>query len=179
MHRSSARAFGWERDNTIGATAQPDTWTGDWVEFLRKHRLGFQLDLAQSNGASQRTLDRGRRLLERLEDYFQDYQPAASLLHGDLWGGNWAADTEEQPVMFDPAVYFGDRESDIAMTELFGGFDEAFYEEYQAEWPLHPGYARRKPLYQLYHVLNHFNLFGETYVRQAAHIIDSLLADTC
>ena len=178
MHRTSAGAFGWERDNTIGATPQPNTWTGDWMAFLRENRLGFQLDLAQRNGASRRTINRGRLMLERLEDHFQGYQPVASLLHGDLWAGNWAADSEQRPVMFDPAVYFGDRESDIAMTELFGGFSEAFYSAYQAAWPLHPGYCRRKPLYQLYHILNHFNLFGESYVEQAAHMIDSLLDGT-
>jgi fructosamine-3-kinase len=101
-----------------------------------------------------------------------------SLLHGDLWGGNWSADASGRPVIFDPAVYFGDREADLAMTRLFGGFGAAFYAAYAGAWPLEPGAAERTTLYNLYHVLNHLNLFGGGYLSQAQAMIDRLLAAT-
>ncbi len=114
--------------------------------------------------------------MDRLEFFFQDYRPEPSLLHGDLWGGNWACDESGYPVIFDPAVYYGDRETDIAMTELFGRFEEGFYRAYRSAWPLDSGYSLRKTLYQLYHILNHFNLFGGGYAGQAARMIDHLLS---
>lgn len=178
LHRETRAAFGWERDNTIGATPQPNGWMEDWVAFLRERRLGFQLHLAEGNGAPARVLDKGQRLLERLNGFFSGYRPAASLLHGDLWGGNWAADEAGDPVIFDPAVYFGDREADLAMTELFGGFPADFYAAYRAAWPLDAGYSVRRALYNLYHVLNHFNLFGGGYLGQAERMLDRLLAET-
>ena len=177
MHRCQAPQYGWHRDNTIGATAQHNQWTDNWVGFLREKRLGFQLELAAANHAPAGLLDRGARLLHHLEEFFAGSTPAASLLHGDLWGGNWGADEAAQPVIFDPAVYFGDREADLAMTELFGGFDQRFYAAYNAAWPLDPGYQSRRLLYNLYHVLNHFNLFGGGYAAQAAAMVDRLLAD--
>ncbi|MCU7812208.1 MAG: fructosamine kinase family protein, partial [Candidatus Thiodiazotropha sp. (ex Notomyrtea botanica)] len=100
-----------------------------------------------------------------------------SLLHGDLWGGNMAYDQEGSPVIYDPAVYYGDREADLAMTELFGGFGNAFYDAYRESWPLEHGYATRKVLYNLYHILNHLNLFGSGYLGQASSMIDRLLAE--
>jgi len=176
LHRQTAREFGWHRDNTIGATPQVNHWTPHWVDFWCKHRLGYQLDLAESRGLSRDAAERGRRLQERLKDLFPGYDPPPSLLHGDLWGGNVAADESGEPVIFDPAVYHGDREADIAMTELFGRFDRRFYDAYQGAWALDPGYAQRRTLYNLYHVLNHFNLFGGGYGSQAAAMIDELLA---
>lgn len=175
MHRSVATAFGWERDNTIGSTPQPNPWTADWASFLRQQRIGPQLELARSNGLPASTLDRAERLQALLPTLFDGYHPQASLLHGDLWGGNWAADAGGNPAVFDPAVYFGDRESDLAMTELFGGFDAGFYRAYDRAWPLDPGYETRRDLYQLYHILNHFNLFGGSYASQARALIDRLL----
>jgi fructosamine-3-kinase len=176
MHQHTAPQFGWERDNTIGSSPQPNSWTGDWIAFLRDHRLGFQLALAGRNGAPAKMLDRGQHLLELLPALFSDYHPQPSLLHGDLWGGNWGSDRDGSPVIFDPAVYFGDREADIAMIELFGGFDRRFYQSYESAWPLDRGYRTRKQLYNLYHILNHFNLFGGDYARQAAGMIEDLLA---
>jgi protein-ribulosamine 3-kinase len=176
MHRHSTERYGWDRDNTIGTTPQTNTWSGDWITFLRVHRLGYQLSLAKNNGCPAALIADGERLLDALPAWFEGYQPLPSLLHGDLWGGNWAADSDGRPVIFDPAVYFGDRETDIAMTELFGGFEPGFYQAYEATWPLHPGYRQRKHLYQLYHILNHFNLFGGGYGRQAGALIDRLLA---
>ena len=151
VHRKSWDKFGWVRDNTIGSTPQSNTPSTHWVEFYRVQRLGFQLGLAANNGGS-RLLDQGERLLTDLNMFFTDYQPAPSLLHGDLWGGNYATDGDGNPVIFDPAVYYGDREADIAMTELFGGFPRDFYVSYNDVWPLDAGYATRKTLYNLYHV---------------------------
>jgi fructosamine-3-kinase len=176
MHRCSSRTHGWDRDNTIGATPQPNAQSRDWVTFYREQRLGYQLELAASNGAPRSLTSAGERLLERLEFFFQDYRPEPSLLHGDLWGGNWACDGSGRPVIFDPAVYYGDRETDIAMTELFGRFEAGFYRAYQSAWPLDSGYASRKTLYQLYHILNHFNLFGGGYAGQAGRMLDALLS---
>jgi fructosamine-3-kinase len=176
LHRSQSARFGLDRDNTIGSTPQPNGWSDDWVVFLRDRRLGFQLDLAASNGHGGRLQDRGRILLERLEVFFATYRPAPSLLHGDLWGGNWGVDGSGVPVIYDPAVYHGDREADIAMTRLFGGFGPRFYSAYVAAWPLDQAAGTRRDLYNLYHVLNHLNLFGGSYRRQAEAMIDSLLA---
>ncbi|WP_455218245.1 fructosamine kinase family protein [Kaarinaea lacus] len=177
MHRYTAPRYGWHRDNTIGATLQPNRQSEDWMEFWREQRLGFQLELAGKNGASARMLDRGHTLMQVVHVLFNDYQPLASVLHGDLWSGNYAIQRSGEAVIFDPAVYFGDREADLAMTELFGGFSRDFYAGYNASWPLHSGYAVRKTFYNLYHILNHFNLFGGGYASQAERMIQQLLAE--
>jgi len=177
MHRLSADSFGWQRDNTIGSTRQINTPNKDWASFFGQHRLSFQLELAAGNNVSSAIIDGCSQLLEVLPSFFTGYKPQPSLLHGDLWGGNWAADTAGEPVIFDPAVYFGDRETDIAMSELFGGFNHRFYQAYGAAWPLDPGYCVRKTLYNLYHILNHYNLFGGNYAHQAQRMINTLLAE--
>jgi fructosamine-3-kinase len=177
LHRATQQQFGWHRDNTIGSTPQINTPGDDWVEFYRAHRLGYQLRLAAERGAGRALLRLGEQLMARLEVFFENYRPVASLLHGDLWGGNFSATHSGEPVIFDPAVYYGDREADLAMTELFGGFGERFYAAYREAWPLDAGYRVRKTLYNLYHVLNHFNLFGGGYGSQAGRMIDSLLAE--
>ncbi|MBX5461388.1 MAG: fructosamine kinase family protein [Steroidobacteraceae bacterium] len=176
LHRKTAAQFGWRRDNTIGSTPQINTPASDWPTFLRDQRLRYQLDLARRSGAPARLLERGARLLERIGDFFADHRPEPSLLHGDLWGGNFAADASGVPVLFDPAVYYGDREADIAMTRLFGGFPASFYAAYESVWPLSSSARERTDLYNLYHVLNHFNLFGGGYRAQAEALIDRLLA---
>jgi fructosamine-3-kinase len=145
------------------------------VRFLAEKRIGFQLDLAARNGHGRTLAADGEALLARLGDFFTDYTPPPSLLHGDLWGGNFAA-VEGEPVIYDPAVYYGDRETDIAMTELFGGFGPEFRAAYAEAWPLDDGYALRRDLYQLYHVLNHLNLFGGGYLSQARALLGRLLA---
>ncbi len=175
MHRATSDHFGWHRDNTIGSTPQPNTPDRDWIAFFTRHRLGHQLDLAERNGAPGALLDRGRRLQQDLGALFDGHRPQPSLLHGDLWGGNWAPDTAGEPVIFDPACYCGDREADLAMTELFGGFDDRFYHSYVNAWAIDRGYQTRKVLYNLYHVLNHFNLFGGGYAGQAQDMVDSLI----
>ena len=176
MHRATAPQHGWALDNTIGATPQLNTPADGWPLFWRERRLGFQLRLAVSNGYGGRLIETGNRLMEKLSAFFAGYHPAPSLLHGDLWAGNAAATAGGEPVVFDPAVYYGDRETDLAMTELFGGFPPAFYEAYRAGYPLDTGYAMRKDLYNLYHVLNHLNLFGGGYRAQAERMIGQLLA---
>jgi protein-ribulosamine 3-kinase len=176
MHRVTRERFGWTRDNTIGSTPQINRQHSDWVEFWRVHRLGYQLELAARNGRRGALQHKGRQLLERLPQFFTDYRPAASLLHGDLWGGNAGATTGGEPVIFDPAVYYGDRESDLAMTGLFGGFPPEFYRAYEASWPLDPDHRERGELYNLYHVLNHLNLFGGGYLAQAEAMMGRLLA---
>lgn len=177
IHAFRATRHGWDRDNTIGTTEQPNTWSGDWVAFFREQRLRFQLQLAADGGHGGALLERGERLAGALRALFRDYEPVPSLLHGDLWSGNADFDADGAPVVYDPAVYFGDRESDIAMTELFGRFPEAFYAAYEAAWPLDAGYTVRRDLYQLYHVLNHLNLFGGGYRGSAMRLIDRLLAE--
>lgn len=174
LHREkSPNGFGWQRDNTIGDTPQKNAWMVCWLDFWREQRLGFQLQLAQRRGGHFR---RGAELLAALPALLAGHSPEPSLVHGDLWSGNAAFTTAGEPVLLDPATYYGDREVDIAMTELFGGFPASFYEGYQAEWPLAPGYSRRKVLYNLYHILNHFNLFGGSYGNQAEGMIAEILA---
>jgi fructosamine-3-kinase len=177
MHRCQQPRFGWHRDNTIGSTAQYNDWCEDWLQFWREQRLGAQLSLAAHNGAGAKLLRKGEQLQHSLSALFTDYRPVPSLLHGDLWSGNYAFDDTGRPVIFDPAVYFGDREADLAMTELFGGFPAGFYAAYQAAWPLDAGYGARKTLYNLYHILNHFNLFGGGYLAQAEGLMDRLLSE--
>jgi protein-ribulosamine 3-kinase len=172
LHRHRQTRFGWHRDNTIGQTPQMNDWSDDWVAFFREQRLGYQVALAVGKGYD---LGRaGARLGERLPELFEGYEPEPSLLHGDLWAGNWGS-VDGEPVIFDPAVHYGDRESDIAMTKLFGGFARDFYEAYESIWPLAPGHERRELLYQLYHVLNHLNLFGASYLARAKSLFDQLL----
>lgn len=178
QHRVTGPTFGWRRDNTIGATPQPNPREHDGVRFFQRHRLGHMLELAAAQGLPSRTFERGLRLVERCPGLYEGYRPVPSLLHGDLWGGNWSAHAVTgEPVVFDPAVHYGDREADLAMTQLFGGFGPDFYAAYEAQWPLAPGAPTRCTLHNLYHVLNHYVLFGGGYARQAAAMIDHLLAE--
>lgn len=177
MHRHCKDRFGWHRDNTIGSTPQYNDWHDDWVAFFRDQRLGAQLSMAANKGYGGRLQQLGERLMETMHMLFTDYRPTASMLHGDLWGGNASTDDTGQPVIFDPALYYGDREADIAMTELFGGFSREFYSAYNASWPLDNGYAVRKTLYNTYHIINHLNLFGGGYGSQAERMMGSLLSE--
>jgi protein-ribulosamine 3-kinase len=176
LHAVSAPRFGWSRDNTVGRTPQANSWTDDWVEFFRERRLRPQLARAVAGGYAELLDAPGQRLLESLHLLLAGHRPAPSLLHGDLWGGNWLASEDIEPVVFDVAVYYGDRETDLAMTRLFGGFGDAFYRAYESVTPAAAGEAGRRDLYNLYHVLNHANLFGAGYARQARESIDRLLA---
>jgi len=163
LHRVTANTYGLDHDNFIGANPQPNKAAADWITFFRERRLGFQMELAGHRGyLSAGRARRLERLLDRLDDWLPTHSPA-SLLHGDLWGGNWLVAASGEPALIDPAVYHGHREAELAFTELFGGFSAAFYAAYRQAWPLEPGYDRRKELYNLYHLLNHLNLFGEGY----------------
>jgi fructosamine-3-kinase len=164
QHRSSAPTYGLDHDNFIGSNPQHNTPSRSWIEFFRDQRLGVQRDLAQRHGHL--TSDRARRLdrvLNHLDQWIDERAVTPALLHGDLWGGNYLVDAQGQPVLIDPAVYYGDREAELAYTELFGGFGVRFYAAYNEAWPLDRGYADRRDLYNLYHLLNHLNLFGEGY----------------
>lgn len=174
QHQYCSKQFGWHRDNTIGKTPQHNPLSGDWVTFFTEHRLAYQLRLATENGYDGELQKEGDLLLNNVGSFFHDYWPEASLLHGDLWGGNWAS-VGGEPVVFDPAVYYGDRESDIAMTKLFGGFGDEFYSAYEEVLPIAAGSKERMLLYQLYHVLNHLNLFGAAYYGRAVNLIRQLL----
>lgn len=176
LHNVTNDSFGWSHNNYIGITPQLNQHSDNWVEFWRDCRLKPQFNMAKAAGYRSRLIDRGERLLASLDQLMQDHEPAASLLHGDLWAGNKAYTPAGQPVIFDPASYYGDRETDIAMTELFGGFDAEFYAAYQAHSPLPASYPLRRDLYKLYHVLNHLNLFGAAYLSRSENIIDGLLA---
>ena len=177
MHGVTAERHGWHRDNTIGSTPQLNTQDSDWARFYADQRLQFQLGLAHEHGYGGRLTEAGERLCQELPAFFTDYTPSPSLLHGDLWSGNIAFDDKRSPVLYDPAVYYGDRETDLAMSELFGRLPESAYDAYNAVWPVDPGYSVRRDLYQLYHVLNHLNLFGGMYASQARDMIDRLLAE--
>lgn len=177
QHAVTAERFGFADDNLIGRTRQPNGWLDAWAEFFRERRLRHQLALAIQNGFAELLEQPGARLLEAVHALLSGHRPRPSLLHGDLWAGNWLADEQDRPVIFDPAVYYGDREADLAMTRLFGGFGRAFYDAYQAAAPLPAGHAVRAELYNLYHLLNHANLFGGGYARQARASIDRLLAE--
>lgn len=177
MHRIEQPYFGWHRDNTIGSTPQINTRSDEWVSFYRFHRLHYQYELAARAGYRGRLRSDGERLLDGLDGFFSNYTPNPALLHGDLWGGNFAVTTAGEPVIFDPASYYGDREADLAMSELFGGFGSEFYAAYGNEWPLDSGYPVRRTLYNLYHILNHLNLFGGSYLAQAQAMTARLLSE--
>jgi protein-ribulosamine 3-kinase len=176
LHRHTEDQFGWFRDNTIGLTPQVNTRCDDWVDFFRRYRLEFQLELAKSNGYGADLDQTGAALCERLPDFFSAYEPQASLLHGDLWGGNQGADNAGNPVIYDPACYYGDHETDLAMMELFGGPGERFFSAYREVFPIDDGYPVRRELYNLYHILNHAFLFGGGYEAQARRMVDHLLS---
>ncbi len=176
LHRCTSSRFGFAQDNFIGPTPQPNKWADDWVAFWREQRLGFQLRLAAQNGHGGQLQMLGEKLLDALPAFFEDYSPQPALLHGDLWSGNHAFLADGTPVIFDTAPYYGDRECDLAMTELFGGYPADFYAAYRANYPLDAGYAARRDLYNLYHILNHANLFGGGYARQAEGMMQKLLA---
>ena len=177
QHRLPQNAFGWGKDNFIGASPQRNGWHEDWLAFWKDKRIHEQLRMAMAKRYPSKLMDRGERLLADCEAFYRTHRPKSSLLHGDLWGGNASALDDGTPVVFDPAVYCGDREADLAMTELFGGFPKDFHAAYRAAWPLDDGYAVRRDFYNLYHVLNHANLFSGGYVEQSARLIERLIAE--
>lgn len=169
-HQAQKKQHGWYENNLIGATPQINDWQPDWPDFFINQRLKPQIE--RLNHSSLNALSSRLDVFHRC---FERYQPEPSLLHGDLWAGNLAANEQGEPLFYDPASYYGDRETDIALTELFGGFPQTFYRSYDSVWPLDAGYISRRPWYQLYHVLNHANLFGGHYVDDAHQRLRSLV----
>lgn len=169
LHQQQASQHGLEQDNYIGTLPQTNTPNSSWVAFYRDARIGKQQDIAQQRqrlpAARQNLLD---KLRTKLPDLIPEVEP--SLLHGDLWGGNYLATENDTPVIYDPAVYYGHREVELAFTELFGGFPSRFYDAYYAVYPIDKGYTRRKALYQLYPMMVHMNLFGGSYAHRADQI---------
>jgi fructosamine-3-kinase len=170
-HASPNSRHGWTESNFIGSTPQPNSWHDDWISFWREERLGHQLRLAADDG---HRFNNTERLLTGLDSLLA-HRPVPSLLHGDLWGGNIGFTNDGVPVIYDPASYYGDRETDLAMTRLFGALPSAFYDAYHAVYPLPSGHEIRRDLYNLYHVLNHAHLFGGHYAAQAQTMIDQLV----
>ena len=194
MHKITTSQFGWYQNNIIGSTPQSNQKHNDWVNFWREERMRPQFEMLYDKGYKKHLQPLSENLLNNLDSLLADHTPEASLLHGDLWSGNYGfishgfishgftsndfikdGVTEKSvPVIFDPALYYGDRETDIAMTELFGGFSRDFYQSYNETWPLDDGYAKRKTIYNLYHILNHANLFGTSYLNQAISMMERL-----
>jgi len=170
--KSPHQPFGWHRNNTIGLTPQLNPWTRDWSNFWIHSRIDYQLQMAQQRGGY---FPKAEQLLTLIPTLLRGHYPRPSLVHGDLWTGNWGIRCTGEPVIFDPAPYWGDREVDLAMTELFGRFPEPFYQGYDELFPMEKGYESRKVLYNLYHVLNHFNLFGGSYESQVNTMISQLI----
>ncbi len=171
LHRSVGSRYGFDQDNFIGRLPQDNRWEEDWITFFWQHRILPQVQGARQRGCWEATWD---QWLDRLEARLPELlprHPPASLLHGDLWSGNFMVTADGRAALLDPAVYYGDRETDLAMTTLFGGFDPRFYAAYQAAWPLEPGYTERQALYNLYHLLNHLNHFGQSYAPAVARTL--------
>jgi fructosamine-3-kinase len=173
--------FGWRRDNMIGATPQRNRWSRDsttagWIDFLRSERLVPMRDRLATLGSSAALIEAIESVMEALPALFADgHAPRASLIHGDLWSGNWGMLSDGTPVIYDPAVSCSDAEAELAMMELFGAPPRGFWNAYAERVPLHADYARRRGLYQFYHLLNHALLFGGGYVRQATDLARSLV----
>lgn len=173
MHRSSEQAaYGFDQDNFIGNSPQPNSWQKSWDRFFAEQRIGWQLQLAQEQGISFGNID---AIVECARQMLRGHQPHPALLHGDLWRGNIAF-AGDQPVIYDPAVYYGDRETDLAMSRLFGALPDPFYDGYDDEWPAPVDWPERERLYNLYHQLNHANMFKGQYIDEAARQIKLLLA---
>jgi len=176
LHQYGALRFGFPQDNYLGSTPQINcanqVEAKNWCDFYYNKRLLYQYKLAEEKGLIGPELKNGFILLEhRIEEILEGSEEKPALLHGDLWSGNFLCDSKSQPCLIDPAVYYGHREAELAMTRLFGGFDQNFYSSYQKTYPLPEGYDHRQNIYMLYHVLNHLNLFGNNYYGQAVKLL--------
>jgi fructosamine-3-kinase len=172
LHQSTHTSYGFIEDNYLGIFPQPNTWSDDWVSFFRDNRLQVQKEISEQKGLlHSKRREKIEKLFARLDDFLPN-KPISSLLHGDMWSGNSFVDTSGVPVFIDPAVSYGDREVDLAMTELFGGFSARFYDAYQEIIPLDEAYHDRKSIYQLYYLLIHLNYYGESYGIQIDEIVD-------
>ncbi|XP_009598437.1 protein-ribulosamine 3-kinase, chloroplastic isoform X2 [Nicotiana tomentosiformis] len=176
MHKAakSEKGFGFHVENTIGSTPQINTWTSDWIEFYAEHRLGYQLKLAREQYGDSTIYERGQRLAKNLGPLFKNVVIEPCLLHGDLWSGNITYDKNGEPVILDPACYYGHSEAEFGMSWC-AGFGGDFYKAYFQMMPEQPGFEQRRDLYMLYHYLNHYNLFGSGYRSSSLSIIDDYL----
>jgi fructosamine-3-kinase len=177
-----ARTFGWHRANLLGATPQENGWSNDgglsgWIDFLERRRLGVMRARLVATGTRASVMDCIERVIDALPEMFKDgHEPRPSLIHGDLWSGNWGALGDATPVIYDPAVSCSDAEAELAMMELFGGPPRNFWDAYRATMPVAEGYEWRRHLYQLYHLLNHMLLFGPAYERRCIACAQATLA---
>jgi len=172
LHRMSQEHYGLDHDNYIGSTPQKNALEKDGIVFFRDQRIDFQRQLARRSGLLPVTIDKEiDSLCDELGKFLNISGEKPALLHGDLWSGNYFPDSEGKPCIFDPAVYYGLREADLAMTELFGRLPQKFYDVYQEVFPMNPGYEERKDLYNLYHLLNHLNIFGSSYLSSVQQIV--------
>lgn len=177
MHGHTGDEFGWHRNNYIGRTPQPNTPVDDWAVFFAAHRLGAQFDRLNRKQPDQGWKQLKHEVTAAWQDTADGHEPKPSLIHGDLWRGNAAALSDDTPVIFDPSVHYADRECDLAMAHLFGGFDDAFYRAYNEAWPLPDGFEIRRLYYKLYHMLNHANLFGGPYIEAAEQLCRRILRE--
>ena len=172
LHRHAEDRYGFEEDNFIGRLPQKNGWETSWPAFFQRCRLAPQVAMARTSGRWQTAWDAPlETLYNRLEDWLPA-RPEASVLHGDLWSGNFLATSTGAAALIDPAVYYGHRETDLALTELFGGFEARFYAAYREAWPLEPGYEARREVYNLYHLINHLNHFGGSYARSVQAVLE-------
>jgi protein-ribulosamine 3-kinase len=175
MHKIPQAFFGFDENNYIGHTKQINTPSSNWIEFFYEHRLLFQLKEAERNKISTKELRQGIIKLEsKLPKILAGSEESPALIHGDLWKGNFIIDQNEQAYLIDPAAYYGHREAEMALTTWIPGFSPEFYQGYNATYPLKPGYKQREKVYQLYHVINHMNLFYGNYYPEALDILDGL-----
>ncbi|XP_027336845.1 protein-ribulosamine 3-kinase, chloroplastic [Abrus precatorius] len=176
MHKAgkSTKGYGFDVDNTIGSTPQINTWSSDWIQFYGENRLGYQLKLALDQYGDRTIYEKGKRLVKSMGPLFANVMIEPCLLHGDLWSGNISSDKNGDPVILDPACYYGHSEAEFGMSWC-AGFGESFYNAYFEVMPKQPGFEERRDLYMLYHYLNHYNLFGSGYRSSAMSIIDDYL----
>ena len=171
LHLNTAQAFGLDYDNYIGSLPQSNTWTDNWLDFYYNNRIQTQLKLAMESGKIPLSfIHRTDRVFANMQKEFPEVKP--SLLHGDLWAGNYMIGKEGDPVLIDPSLSYGHRELDIAMMHLFGGFNTEIISVYESVHPLEHDWQSRMKFYQLYYILVHVNLFGGSYVRSAMSIIN-------
>jgi len=175
LHRHAAETYGFDDDNFIGQSPQPNEWMDEWPAFFRSQRLEPQVQMARERGRWQSSWNHPLETLYRRLPELLPETPDASVLHGDLWKGNFMVTAVGEPAIIDPATYYGHREADLAMTELFGGFQDRFYDAYRSAWALDPGYETRRDIYNLYHLLNHLNLFGAGYANSVQRTLNAVV----
>lgn len=166
--------FGFEMDNLLGSTLQPNPWTADWLTFFKLYRLDHQFQLIEHRYHDKEIVEVGEQLKEKLPSFFEEVDIHPSLLHGDLWAGNTGMDENGVPVLFDPACYYGHHEAELSIMQMFGGFSSACFETYHSHIPKQKGFQKRLACYQLYHYLNHYLIFGSSYRPACLHLFKQL-----